>query len=56
MTKEIKQCASCKKQDETVRQRTVKENGMLRYYDVEVKWCDKCVESHNHYLLSSWGN
>lgn len=55
MKKKIPKCELCKKMDKTVKERTVKENGVLGYYDITVKWCDSCVVRHNHYLLSSWG-
>lgn len=48
-------CDSCEIAGDTVRERTVKENGVLGYYDVKVKWCDKCTNSHNYYLMASWG-
>lgn len=52
---EKKKCNRCNKMDLTTRERTIKENGMVSYYDVKVIWCDKCVGNHNRYLLSSWG-
>lgn len=48
-------CTSCRQDKGSVRDRTIKENGVLGYYDVNVKWCDECVSSHNYYLLASWG-
>lgn len=50
-----KECESCKRQDETVSEKTIKENGVVGYYDRKVNWCDKCTASHNHYLLANWG-
>jgi len=52
---EKKECGSCKKENHTTKTRKVKENGVVGYYDVNVVWCDNCVNSHNRYLLSTWG-
>ena len=48
-------CGSCEKEQETTEKVTIKENGVLGYYDREVEWCESCVNSHNRYLLESWG-
>ena len=48
-------CESCKKEDETVKDTTVKEDGVVGYYDRNVTWCEKCVDSHNYYLMANWG-
>lgn len=50
-----KECKSCKRNDESVTLRKVKENGVLGYYDIEREWCDKCVASHNYHLMANWG-
>ena len=54
MEEKIK-CTSCGKQDDTVKSREIKENGVVGYYDVTVMWCGKCVDNHNKNLLSNWG-
>lgn len=51
----MEKCSSCEKEKEDVRERTVKENGVVGYYDVKVKWCDDCSEKHNRHLLETWG-
>lgn len=51
----MKTCESCKKQKENVTEKTVKENGVIGYYDRKVTYCDECVASHNYYLLADWG-
>jgi hypothetical protein len=48
-------CNCCKKEKKNVSERSVKENGALGYYDRKVIWCDECVNSHNYYLMASWG-
>ncbi len=50
-----KKCNNCGKDKESTKQRKVKENGVVGYYDIDVVWCDKCVERHNRYLVESWG-
>jgi len=53
--KNNKECTICHKKNKTVKERTVKEEGVLSYYDIKVVWCDKCVSRHNYYLMASWG-
>lgn len=55
MTKEKTTCQSCGKKDKTAKERTIKENGVIGYFDKTVTWCDKCIKSHNYYLMASWG-
>ena len=53
-TKEL-ECESCKQKSKTVHKRKVKEEGVLGYYEVEVCWCDSCVDRHNYCLMANWG-
>ena len=46
-------CKSCGK--ENGKERTIKENGVVGYYDVKVFWCDKCASNHNCHLVETWG-
>jgi len=48
-------CESCNKEQETTEKVTIKENGVLGYYNRNVEWCKDCVKSHNRHLLESWG-
>ena len=48
-------CESCEKKKDTTKKRTRKENGVLGYYDVDVLWCDDCINANNRHLLESWG-
>lgn len=50
-----KQCDCCLREDSTTKERTIKEDGVVGYYDRTVLWCDRCVEGHNKYLLENWG-
>ena len=51
----MEKCTNCGEEKEDVKERVVKENGVLGYYDVKRKYCDACTDSHNHYLLADWG-
>lgn len=53
--KQMVECQNCHRKTTTTKERTVKENGAISYYDVKVVWCDDCVSRHNYYLLSEWG-
>jgi protein-arginine kinase activator protein McsA len=48
-------CENCGKEDNTVCVREIKENGVVGYYEVSVKWCDECAGRHNKHLLETWG-
>jgi hypothetical protein len=51
---EEEKCDHCGKRGITKNQ-TIKEKGVVGYYDVKVKWCVDCVIRHNRELLENWG-
>lgn len=51
----MKKCSSCEKEFNELKEKVIKEEGVLGYYDKKVKWCDDCIERHNYYLLANWG-
>jgi len=53
-------CYFCDKEAKNLSDTTIKINGVVSYYDKDVKICDKCKSNdskskYNQHLIETWG-